>query len=105
MNQVSISLPPELWQQVEEYRRLRGRQLGIPTIDKRIALLRLLQQGLIASSLEVAGAADEPVNSSHDGPAVPQAAERGAALPSPHFVPQGIPYGCSAHSMSDVPRL
>jgi len=88
MQSAQVALPMELWRQVQEFRRQRGRRLGIAAIDERIALVRLLECGLAGYQ-----DANEPLGR---GPEVdPQARParpardtnptRDVDLPAPHF--------------------
>ena len=51
---LQVSLSSDLWQQLQNYRRARGEQLGIPVVDVQIAIAKLLEEGLAQQSSDPA---------------------------------------------------
>ena len=67
MPTLQVSLPSQLWERLELYRRMRGKKRGLPVVDVQIAIVKLLERGLsetenpadsAKSQSEFSGAAD-----------------------------------------------
>ena len=69
MPTLQMSLPTQLWERLELYRRMRGQKLGLPVIDVQIAVEKLLERGLSAVG-DLEPTAPDPESSIPDEDAV-----------------------------------